>query len=70
MDFLKRSNRDRRVTIHWHLESIHKLIGAVEESECLWKVTSENYRNRDAKEASWSSISEQLGVSTKDVQVK
>ncbi|KAM8714592.1 hypothetical protein ACLKA7_000034 [Drosophila subpalustris] len=32
------------------------LIEAVEESECLWNVCSENYKNREAKKASWSSI--------------
>ncbi|XP_034477660.1 uncharacterized protein LOC117784120 [Drosophila innubila] len=63
-------NRARRVTIQWHPEAIHQLIEAVEESECLWNVADTDYKNRYAKEASWNSISEQLGVSNRDVVVK
>ncbi|KAL7725267.1 hypothetical protein ACLKA6_007771 [Drosophila palustris] len=59
-------SRGRRITIQRHSDSIHKLIEAVEESECLWNGCSENYKNRKAKEASWSSIALNLEVSKKD----
>ncbi|KAM8710045.1 hypothetical protein ACLKA7_016785 [Drosophila subpalustris] len=49
-------SRGRRITIQRHSDSIDKLVEAVEESWSLWNVCSENYKNREAKEASKSSI--------------
>lgn len=62
-----RSNRERRVTIHWHSDSIKQLIEAVEEAECLWNVVDADYKNRIVKQTCWSNIAEQLGLSNKDV---
>ncbi|KAM8703345.1 hypothetical protein ACLKA7_008033 [Drosophila subpalustris] len=61
--------RGRRITIQRHSDSIDKLIEAVE-SECLWNVCSENYKkNREAKEASWSSIALNSEVNKKVARI-
>ncbi|KAL7737624.1 hypothetical protein ACLKA6_007732 [Drosophila palustris] len=63
----KSKNRARRVTIQWSPQAILQLIEAVEDAECLWNVADADYKNRNAKEVSWNIISEELGVSNKDV---
>lgn len=66
----KKDTRNRRVNVDLTGESIQKLIQSIEQCECLWNVSSREYKNRDAKEASWNKVAEEVQGTKQDALVK